>query len=192
MIMEAPAEDLSGSAHSELRLAELVALGLLVVEGIVILGSVAAAIANQAQYGGQNFSGEGARAWGYTLSLASGWSAPWAVAVVLLGPLALVAWMGHREGDETSEDRTRLVLRLELVLAFLVVVGGILAIVGRVMQFSPSQDWSAFFEILGTGLGSVVLGTLGIVVVKRLAGDMHIELLTPRSVGDRVEGEERR
>lgn len=191
MTVEASSEFLSRSAHRELRLAELVALGLLVVEGLVILGSVAAAIANQAQYGGQNFSGEGARAWGYTLSLASGWSAPWAVAVVLLGPLALVAWMGQREGDEISEHRTRLVLRLELVLALLIVVGGIVAIVGRAMQSSPSQDWSVFFEILGTGLGSVVLGIVGIVVIKWLADDRHIELLSSQGVGDPVEGEER-
>jgi hypothetical protein len=40
MTIEAPAKDRSDSAHSELRLAELVALGLLVVEGLVILGSV--------------------------------------------------------------------------------------------------------------------------------------------------------
>jgi hypothetical protein len=183
-------EDRRVSVPGELRLAELVALGLLVVEGIVILGYVAAAIANLAQYGGQNLSVEGAHAWGYTLSLASGWSAPWAVAVVLLGPLALVAWMRQRGGDEISEDRTRLVLRLELVFAFLVVVGGILAIVGRVMQISPSQEWSAFFAILGTGLGSVVLGIVGIVVVKRLADEMHIELLSPHGSDDPVEGEE--
>ena len=191
MTIEAPTEDPSRSAPREVRLAELVALGLLAVEGIVILGYVAAAIANQVQFGGQNFSVVGAHAWGSTLSLASAWSAPWAVAVVLFGPLALVAWMGRREGDEISEDRARLVLRLELVLALLVVVGGVVSVVGRVMQFSPPQEWSAFFQILGIGLGSVVLGILGIVVVKWIADDMHVELLSPHGVGDPVEGEER-
>ena len=156
----------------------------------MILGSVAAAIANQVQFGGQNFSVVGAHAWGYTLSIASAWSVPWAVAVVLLGPLALVAWMGQREGDEISEDRTRVVLRLELLLAVLTVIGGTVSIVGRVMQVSPPQQWSAFFENLGSSLGSVVLGILGIVVVKWLADDLHIELLASRGVGDPMEGDE--
>jgi hypothetical protein len=190
MTIEAPTEDPSRYAPREVRLAELVALGLLAVEGLVILGSVAAAIANQVQFGGQNFSAVGAHAWGYTLSLASAWSAPWAVAVFLLGPLALVAWMGQREGDEISEDRTRVVLRLELLLAVLTVIGGTVSIVGRVMQVSPPQQWSAFFENLGSSLGSVVLGILGIVVVKWLADDLQIELLSPRGVGDPVEGDE--
>jgi len=190
MTIEAPTEDPSRCAPREVRLAELVALGLLVVEGLVILGSVAAAITNQVQFGGQNFSAVGAHAWGYTLSLASAWSAPCAVAVFLLGPLALVAWMGQREGDEISEDRTRVVLRLELLLAVLTVIGGTVSIVGRVMQVSPPQQWSAFFENLGSSLGSVVLGILGIVVVKWLADDLQIELLSPRGVGDPVEGDE--
>jgi hypothetical protein len=190
MTIEAPAEDPSRCAPREVRLAELVALGLLAVEGLVILGSVAAAIANQVQFGGQNFSVVGAHAWGYTLSIASAWSVPWAVAVVLLGPLALVAWMGQREGDEISEDRSRVVLRLELLLAVLTVIGGTVSIVGRVMQVSPPQQWSAFFENLGSSLGSVVLGILGIVVVKWLADDLHIELLASRGVGDPMEGDE--
>ena len=192
MTVEAPSQDPSRYAPGEVRLAELVALGLLVVEGLVILGSVAAAIANQVRFGGQNFSVVGAHAWGYTLSLASAWSVPWAVAVFLLGPLALVAWMGQREGDEVSGDRTRVVLRLELVLAVLTVVGGTVSIVGRVMQVSPPQQWSALFENLGSSLGSVVLGILGIVVVKWLADDLHVELLWPRGGGGTVEGDEPR
>lgn len=188
MTIEAPTEDLSRSEHRQLRLAELVALGLLVVEGMVILGYVAAGIANQVQYGGQEVSVVGAHAWGFTLTYVSGWSAPWAVALFLFGPLALVAWIGQREGDEISEDRTRLVLRLELVLAALAVVGGILSIVGLEMQF-PEQQWSAFFVVLGTGVGSVVLGIVGILAVRWLADDMHIELLSGRDVGDPAQGE---
>jgi len=82
------------------------------------------------------------------------------------------------------------VLRLELLLAVLTVIGGTVSIVGRVMQVSPPQQWSAFFENLGSSLGSVVLGILGIVVVKCLADDLQIELLSPRGVGDPVEGDE--
>jgi hypothetical protein len=177
MTVEAPNQDPSRYAPREIRLAELVALGLLVVEGLVILGSVAAAIANQVQFSDQNLSVVGAHAWGYTLALASAWSVPWAVAVFLFGPLALVAWMGQREGDEVSGDRARVVLRLELVLAVLTVVGGAVSIVGRVMQVSPPQQWSAFFENLGSSLGSVVLGVVGIVVVTHLADDAHHDVL---------------
>jgi hypothetical protein len=100
-----------------------------------------------------------------------------------------VAWIGRRERDEVSEARTALVLRLELVLAVLTVVGGILSIVGRVMQVSPSQQWSAFFATLGTGVGSVCLGLLGIAAVQWLAGDLQVELLGRHEVGDRTEEE---
>jgi hypothetical protein len=155
--LRAATEDLSDSEHRELRLAELVALGLLAVEGLVILGYTAAAVANQAQFGGSGFSAEGSHAWGFTLVQASAWSAPWAVAVFLLAPLALVAWIGRREGEEISAARTGLVLRLELVLAVLTIAAGVVSIVGRVMQV---QQRSAFFESLGTDVGSVCLGFL--------------------------------
>ena len=184
MTIGAPTKELSGSAHRELRLAELVALGLLVVEGLAILDFVAAGIANQAQFGGQGLSAEGGHVLGYTLTLASSWSAPWAVAVFLLGPLALVAWAGRRDGDDFAEDRTRLVLRLELVLAVLTALGGILSIVGRVMQVSPSLQWSAFFATLGTGVGAVGLGFLGMVVVKWLGDDLQADLPPRRGGGD--------
>lgn len=189
MTVGTPTEDLSGASQRGVRPAELVALGLLVIEGLVVLGYVAAGIANQVQYGGQDFSIQGAHAWGFTLAYVSDWSAPGAVAVFLLAPLALVAWIGRRERDEVSEARTALVLRLELVLAVLTVVGGILSIVGRVMQVSPSQQWSAFFATLGTGVGSVCLGLLGIAAVKWLAGDLQVELLGRHEVGDRTEEE---
>jgi hypothetical protein len=188
MTIGSTTEDLSGAAHRGLRPAGLVALGLLAVEGLVILGYVAAGIANQAEFGGQNFSDLGAHAWGYTLTLASSWSAPWAVAVFLLGPLALVAWIGRRDGDD-SADRTRLVLQLELVLAVLTVLGGILSIVGRVMQVSPPQQWSAFFATLGTGVGSVCLGLLGVVVIRWLASDLHVDVLARHDVGEPTEEE---
>ena len=106
---------MSGAAHQAPTPAELVALGLLAVEGLVILGYVAAGIANQVQYGGPSFSFPGARAWGFTLTYVSAWASPGAVAVFLLAPLSLVAWIGRRNGDEVSQARTVLVLRLELV-----------------------------------------------------------------------------
>ena len=151
-----------------LSLPEFVALGLFVVEAFVILGFVAAGIANQMQAGGEDFSYQGAHAWGYTLTLATQWSQPAAVVAFLLGPLALVAWGKSRGGEAFSADRTVLVLRLALVLAVLTVVGGILLIAGRVMQFSPSTSWSTFFSVLGTGVGAVCLGSVGIVVVTHL------------------------
>ena len=162
------AEDLGGSGHRGTGLAEFVALSLFVVEGLVILGFVAAGIANQVQYGTQNFGVEGSNAWGYTLSLASEWSNPAAVVAFLLGPLALVAWIRTRERDELSDSRSDLVLGLGLGLAVLTVLGGILSVVGRVLQFSPSESWSVFLGILGTGIGSVCLGIVGIVVAVRL------------------------
>jgi hypothetical protein len=175
-------EDLSGSALREIRLAELVALGLLMVEGLVILGFVAAGIANQVQVGGQNLSLEGAHTWGYTLQLASEWSAPWAVVAFLLGPLAIVAWLGRRERDEDSEARSGLVLRLELLLAVLTVLGGILSIAGRQMQFPPSESWAQFFATLGLGVGSVGLGLLAVVVVKWLADHMQLDLFARQAL----------
>jgi len=168
-------EDLSGSALREIRLAELVALGLLMVEGLVILGFVAAGIANQVQVGGQNLSLEGAHTWGYTLQLASEWSAPWAVVAFLLGPLAIVAWLGRRDRDEDSGARCGLVLRFELLLAVLTVLGGIVSIAGRQMQFSPSENWSQFFATLGLGL-------LAVVVVKWLADDMQLDLFARQAL----------
>lgn len=191
MTIDARTEDLSGAADRGVRPAGLVALGLLVVEALVILGFVAAGIANQAQYGGQSLSFQGAHAWGFTLAYASEWAAPAAVAVFLLAPLALVAWIGRREGDEVSGARTVLVLRLELVLAVLTVAGGILSIVGRVMQVSPSQQWSAFFATLGNGLGSLCLGLLGIAAVRWLAGDLRVDLLAGHDVGDLTADEDR-
>jgi hypothetical protein len=176
-------EDLGSASQRGVRPAELVALGLLVVEGLVILGYVAAGIANQVQYGGQSFSVLGAHAWGFTLALVSGWAAPGAVAVFLLAPLALVAWIGQQKRDEVSEARTVLILRLELALAVLTVTGGILSIVGRVMQVAPSQQWSAFFATLGNGVGSVCLGLLGLAAVQWLAGDRQV-LLGRHEVGD--------
>lgn len=187
MTIGTPADELSDAGQRELRRAELVAFGLLVVEGFAVVGYLAAGIANQAQFGGHEYAGgvAGAHAWGYTLSIATTWSAPWVVAVFLLGPLGLVAWIGRRKGDETSDVRSRLVLRLELVLAALTILGGILAVVGRVMQTSPSQQWSAFFANLGTGIGSVCLGLVGIIVVRWLADDMRLDLFTREDGKDR-------
>lgn len=164
-------EDLGDSGYRGLSATEFVALGLFVVEAIVIIGFVAAGIANQVQFGGSGFSNEGlgSHVWGYTLTLAAQWSDPPAVVVFLLGPPALVAWSRSRGGGDLSADRTALVLRLALVLAGLTVVGGILSIAGRVMQFSPSTSWSTFFAVLGTGVGALCLGGVGIVVVKRLS-----------------------
>ena len=190
MTLGAPTDDLDGTLHRDPRLAELVALGLLVVEGLVILGYVAAGIANQVQNGGQDFSVNGSHAWGFTLSIATGWSEPAGVVVFLLGPLALVAWIGKRDADEVSGARLRLVLRLEIALALLTVAGGILSIVGHVMQTSPSQAWSTFFFTLGNGLGSVCLGILGLVAVKWLADDMRIDLWGHEDVGDLTKAHE--
>lgn len=161
-----------------LRLAENVAVKLFVVEAFVILGFVAAGIANQVQFGRATLSAEGvsSHVWGYSLSLASEWSAPGIVVAFLLGPLALIAWIRARGGgDKLTEARTGLAVRLAFVLGVLTVVGGILSIVGRVLQFSPSVNWGVFFSILGNGAGAVCLGVLGIYVAARLgtggAGD---------------------
>lgn len=191
MAIGATTEDHSGSAHREPRLAEFAALGLLLVEGFVILGYVAAGIANQVQFGGQSFNAVESHVWGYTLTYVSGWSAPPAVVVFLFGPLALVAWIGRREGDEISKERTRVVLRLELVLAVLTVIAGIVSIVGRVVQLSPSQQWSGFFETLGLGIGSVCLGIVAVVVVGWLADDLHVDLLGRHGVDDPMDEEHR-
>jgi hypothetical protein len=174
-----PKDDPGGADDRGIRLAENVAVKLFVVEGFVILGFVAAAIANQAQFGGQAFGVQGASThlWGYTLSLASDWSSPGIVVAFLLGPLALVAWIRQRGGgDELTEARTRLAVRLALVLAVLTVLGGALSIVGRVLQFAPSDNWGSFFGILGTGAGAICLGIMGMYVAARLgvpaAGDV--------------------
>jgi hypothetical protein len=164
-------EDMGGDDRG-LRLAENVAVKLFVVEGFVILGFVAAAIANQVQVGGEAFGVQGAssQVWGYTLSLASDWSQPGLVVAFLLGPLALVAWIRQQgAGDELTDARTRLVVRLALVLAVLTVLGGALSIVGRVLQFVPSQNWGSFFGILGTGAGAICLGIIGMYVAVRLS-----------------------
>ncbi|HEY6473993.1 MAG TPA: hypothetical protein VIY26_13960, partial [Acidimicrobiales bacterium] len=119
-------------------------------------------------------SNQGSHAWGYTLSLASAWSSPPAVAVFLLVPLGLVAWMSRRRPTELSESRAVLVLRLVLTLALLTVLGGILSVVGRVLQYSPSESWSSFFFTLGAGVGSVGMGVLALVVVRWLAEDVPL------------------
>jgi hypothetical protein len=180
-------EDLSDSSHRGLGPAELVALGLLVVEGLVILGFIAAAIANQVQNSAQEFSLGAAHVWGSTLVLATEWSNPEAVAFFLIGPLALAVGVHRSGGDESSETRMALVMRLALALAVLTVLGGIVSVVGHVLQVSPSENWSSFFFTLGWGLGSVVLGLLVIVAVTRLAADMQIDLLTRQGAGGPME-----
>ena len=164
-------EDPGDPVERGLRQAENVAVKLFVVEGFVILGFIAAGIANQVQFGGSEFGVEdpSSHIWGYSLSLASEWSAPGIVVAFLLGPLALVAWIRARGGgDELTEARTRLVVRLALALGVLTVVGGVLSIVGRVLQFSPSVNWGVFFSILGNGAGAICLGIMGIYVAARL------------------------
>jgi hypothetical protein len=158
----------------DVRRAELVAFGLLLIEGLLILGDVAAAIANQAMFGAVVLSNQGSHAWGYTLSLASAWSSPPAVAIFLLVPLGLVAWVSRRGPGDRVESRADLVLRLALTLALLTVLAGILSVVGRVLQYSPSESWSSFFVALGAGIGSVCLGILGIIVVHWLAIDLSV------------------
>jgi hypothetical protein len=155
----------------DVRRAAFVALGLLLIEGLLILGYVAAGIANQATFGGEVLSNVGSHAVGYSLSLATAWSSPPAVAIFLLVPLGLVAWVSRRGPSDFAEDRSTLVLRLVLTLALLTVLGGILSVVGRVLQYSPSQSWSSFFFTLGEGVGSVGMGILAIVVVRWLADD---------------------
>lgn len=164
-------EDTGDPVDRGLRLAENVAVKLFVVEGFVILGFVAAGIANQVQFGGATFGVEGpaSHIWGYSLSLASQWSAPGIVVAFLLGPLALVAWIRARGGgDELTEARTALAVRLALALGVLTVIGGALSIVGRVLQFSPPVNWGVFFSILGEGAGAICLGIMGIYVAARL------------------------
>lgn len=176
-------EEPDGPDQRGAGLAESVARGLFVVEAFVILGFVASGIANQVQYGGQQFGVEGSSSshvWGYTLSIASEWSAPGVVVAFLLGPLALVTWSRMRGGDEIAGDRRELVVRLALGLAVLTVLGGILSIVGHVMQSSPSENWSAFFGVLGSGAGAICLGLLTIFVVTRLSGDMQLDVFARR------------
>lgn len=180
----AETQDRNDSLGQKRRIRELIALGLLGVEGLVILGYVVAAIAERATTGLPPASDFGAHSWGYTLTLASGWAAPAAVVVFLLGPLALVAWM-NLEGGGVSEERSGLVLTLELVLAILTVIGGIVSIVGHVLQFSPSVDWSSFFLTLGNGLGSVVLGFLGLALIKWLADGGQLRWSSAHDGGER-------
>jgi hypothetical protein len=170
-------EDLGGAADREVRLAEFVALGLFVVEAFVIAGFLAAGIANQVQNGSQQFALGAGHVWGHTLALATEWSDPAAVAVFLVVPLALVVWLQRRGGDELSESRTALVLRLALALAVLTILGGIVYVVGNALSVSPSVAWSPFLLSLGSGLGSLVLGVVGIVVVTHLADDAHLDVL---------------
>jgi hypothetical protein len=185
-------QDPDGSDQRGVGLAETVAMGFFVVETFVILGFVAAGIANQVKYGGQQFGVEGSSSshvWGYTLSIASEWSAPGIVVGFLLGPLALVAWTRMRGGPDIAGGRRELVLRLALGLAVLTVLGGILSIVGRVLELSPSQQWSGFFGVLGNGVGAICLGLLTIFVVTRLSGDMQLDAFARRSGDDLADGE---
>lgn len=161
----------SEATDRDVRRTEFVSLGLLLIEGIVIVGYLAAAIANQVTFGGEGLSSQGAHAWGYTLSLATAWSSPPAVAIFLLVPLGLVAWMSRRRPTDLFESRAGLVLRLSLTLAVLTVLAGVLSVVGRVLQYPPSSSWTSFFFTLGTGVGSVCMGALAIVVVRWLADD---------------------
>ena len=73
-----------------------------------------------------------------------------------------------------------MVVRLALGLAVLTVLGGILSIVGHVMQSLPSESWSAFFGVLGNGAGAVCLGLLAIFAVTRLSGDMQLDVFARR------------
>ena len=187
MTMEAGTEDLGASAHREVWLAEFAALGLFVVEGLVILGFLAAAIANQVAIGNNEALVYGTRTWGYTLGIATEWAAPETVAVFLVTPIALVVWAKQRVLGDLSDTRLLLVLRLSLALAALTVLGGIVSVAGHVMASSPSEAWSSFFTTLGLGLGSVVLGSLAIIVIVRLAGDMQLDLFARDDEDDLVE-----
>lgn len=184
MTIDAPdTGDAIAGADREARLAEFVALGLFVVEGFVIAGFLAAGIANQVQNSSQQYALGAGHVWGHTLALATEWSDPAAVAVFLVVPLALVAWLQRRAGDELSGSRTALVLRLALALAVLTILGGIVSVVGNALSVSPSVAWSPFLWSLGSGLGSVVLGVVGIVAVTHMNDDGSLDELGRPDVG---------
>jgi hypothetical protein len=99
-------------------------------------------------------------------------AAPWRLqygllALFIFAPFALISY--PTADDDPAGDRVRrLVLRSELVLCFLTMVGGVLSVVGRVLQDPPSANWGGFLAALGLGIGSVVLGLLGAVAVQWL------------------------
>jgi hypothetical protein len=169
----------SETAHTAWNLAEIVAVVLLAILLILLVASVIAALATPGLFASARLIGPVRHITvGSALQRAGSWASPQSAAIFVLGSLALAWWQieawTNDDADPFDADafvhlrRATMVIRLDFVLALLTIVGGVLIAVGTSMQQPPDQNWTVFVQDLGVALGSVVLGVLGVVAVRRL------------------------
>jgi hypothetical protein len=169
----------SEPARTAWNLAEIVAVVLLAILLILIVASIISALATQSLFAPATVVGPGRHLTvGLALERAGPWAAPQSAAFFVLGSLALAWWQieswTNDDGDPFDAEafvhlrRVAIVTRIDLVLSWLTIVGGVLVVVGTSLQESPHQNWSLFAENLGIALGSVVLGVVGLVAARRL------------------------
>jgi hypothetical protein len=161
------------------NLAEIVAVGLLVILFLLLVTSLIGSVTTPYLFSSINFGAPGRHIEvGLALERAGVWASPQSAAVFVLGSLALAWWQieswTRDDGDAFDEEafghlrRAAIVTRLGLVLSFLTMVGGVLVGVGVALQQSPGQNWSTFVVDIGVALGAVVLGVVGVVAARRL------------------------
>ncbi len=162
--------------HVSWNLAEIVAVALVLILVILLVASVIGALTTPGLF--QSVADSGPSEVGNVLERAGAWASPQSAAIFLLGSLALAWWQIESWTNDDNDPydaeafvhlrRAAIVTRIDLVLSFLVVAGGVLIVVGTSLLVAPGDDWSDFVVNVGIALGSLVLGVVGMVAARRL------------------------
>ena len=165
------------------ELAEILALGLVLIFAVLIATGVASAAAIEATLGSEHVNG----ALGFTnpsvigqaFEQGSFWAEPQIATIFVLGSLGLAWWQIESwtaDGGETEEGaaahirRARTIVKAVLVTSLLCGLGGLLLVIGHSLVSAPADDWSVFVESLGLTIGSLLLGAIGTYASVRLLG----------------------
>jgi small-conductance mechanosensitive channel len=164
-------------------LAEIMGYALVVILVIFLSVCVAAASTRGSQLGPD--TGNGVLGFanrfdlGEVLEQASAWASPQFATLFIFGSLGMVWWQietwspdeGEMLASEASAHlaRATFLLLLDRVISALCVVGGIVLVIAGFLLATPGEFASSSLTSIGLGLGSVVVGCVGLVASRRLS-----------------------
>jgi hypothetical protein len=165
------------------ELAEILALGLVLIFAVLIATGVASGAVFDATVGSGHANGAlgytGPSVLGQALQLGTSWAEPQVATIFVLGSLGLAWWQMESwaaEGGEAEEGaaihirRARTVVKTVLIISLLCGLGGVLFVIGHSLVTAPADNWSVFVESVGLTIGSILLSAVGVYASVRLLG----------------------
>jgi hypothetical protein len=126
---------------------------------------------------------------GEALEQASEWASPQFATLFVFGSLGMVWWQietwSSDEGEILASEasahlaRATLLLLVDRVISTLCVAGGIALVIAGVLVAAPGAFASSSLTSIGLGVGSVVLGSVGLVASRRLSLASRISMEAP-------------